>query len=818
MENFKQREYYKIFTGTNQEDGHDKVYLGYEGYTTEQTFKKDTVNYFHIPFFAETGTLSANQLALEGSTPGPIPYMADRIQEKLGGYSNTTHWGNPTDQPNGTWLCSWLYAISGETPVWLDRYYNPGKVSYQEALLGQVSYTINNPAYQDLPSSLKLDAGVWYQYFHHGEKSAADIVSTFNGDDNNRLRLGITSWSAEPQDISNYQNKILISNFKDNWALNLVEPDVTDSNSLNFDNSDFIDTRVIYNSSYNLQDDFTINFWVRNKNWADASGSQLLGNLNNGGYGVFFDNLKYYPFFVVPESFYGHLFYFNQEGINYYDLSLQPFTTNTPEQSGVSQPVQVGINSNSEVIVVDAGAVDSFYKLNHVGDVIAIPKTNANAAYLVRGTPKLLAIDGQNNNYVVTTFGTYIFDQNLIFVNVLSGTSDKYVTGDQIAFDINGVLQKESNCIDLKFDSNNNKWAIKNDGNLYCNNTLLSSLPIGGTNLAIDPEDNLWLLYAFNKIIKIDTKTQQPIKYFTVGTEDSINNEKNISFIYSYDRAKQTKTWYALIYHNNEKVLYQVTLDGFIKRSTTLPLKLNVKQTPPTSQEKQRLTFNCRGDFTGYEWKRIFNNVLYNNNNQIQFKISGQKPIKNDSINIFTLSVPVQYLTNNTWHLITCTYNTNVMKIFINGRLRDSLQIPGNYNVRYFRKNDLYIGTPCGKITNYNYEIASQALIFDGYIDNIRIYDYAIRPEFIDMFIRERFAAQNVIWNIPTARLQYVEGIERFFKHKLPGAKSPFFKVKVSGLQITDPNIRAQIEVAIKAAIEQTKPAYTELISVEWVD
>ena len=213
-----------------------------------------------------------------------------------------------------------------------------------------------------------------------------------------------------------------------------------------------------------------------------------------------------------------------------------------------------------------------------------------------------------------------------------------------------------------------------------------------------------------------------------------------------------------------------------------------------------------------------FNKVIYNNNPQIQFKICAQTFNKVSPINIFTLSVPTQYLTNNTWHLITCTFNTNEMKIFINGRLRDSLKLPGNYNVKYTRKNDLYIGTPCGKITNLNYETQSKALIFNGYIDDIKIYDYAIQPEFLDMFFRERFIGQDIIWNIPTANLQYVEGIERFFKHKLPGSKSPFFKVKVSGLQITDLNIRAQIEVAIKAAIQQTKPAYTELISVEWVD
>ena len=57
----------------------------------------------------------------------------------------------------------------------------------------------------------------------------------------------------------------------------------------------------------------------------------------------------------------------------------------------------------------------------------------------------------------------------------------------------------------------------------------------------------------------------------------------------------------------------------------------------------------------------------------------------------------------------------------------------------------------------------------------------------------------------------------RFFKHKAPGSKSTFFKIKLSGLSITDKNTRAMIEASVKAAVERTKPAYSELISVEWV-
>jgi hypothetical protein len=177
----------------------------------------------------------------------------------------------------------------------------------------------------------------------------------------------------------------------------------------------------------------------------------------------------------------------------------------------------------------------------------------------------------------------------------------------------------------------------------------------------------------------------------------------------------------------------------------------------------------------------------------------------------------VQYLTNDSWHLITGTYKNQTLSLYVDTRLRDQKVLPGNYNVSYLRKNDLFIGTPAGKFDNLNNELNSHALIFDGYIDNIKIYDYAINPTFLNMFVRAQFIAQDIFWNIPTTQIQYVEAIDRFFKHKAPGSKSTFFKIKIAGLDTTDENTRSLIESTIRESVEQIKPTYSELIAIEWV-
>lgn len=912
MDNFQQRNYYKLFTGTNETDGPDKLHLGYQAETSEIVFKKDSSTYFHIPYFTTTQNLSSGQLIGSGAIPGPIPAMADRIYKKQGNYGNSTPWGTTTDIPNGTWLCSWLYSLSGETPQWFDRYYNPGKINLTNALLGSISetYSINNPIYQDVPSTIRLEPGVWYQYFHHGEKTAQELVKTFAGPLSANLRLDVQNWSANPKDESIYNNKAFISNFKNDWALTLTEPDVTDRNVLNFNNTDFIDARVSYSDTYNSENEFTINFWVYNNDWSSVPATQLVGNLNYGGYSVFYNNLKYYPFFVVPETYYGHLFYFNQEGLNFLDKSTQPIVAELTATS-LSSPRQISINGEKEVLVLDVGGANSFYKMNHLGDILAVPRLSSEELYITEGEPKQFIVNKDNYSFFQTTSGLYLFDNNLTFVGVSSipyventnfsivdidysyntavklpqGTYTTTLTaitatgtgvnaifeievnslsaitnvsivsggenfklndvltinnsllsasnvvvvgspnltltatsvgfGGKFVYSLSGNLVYEPPCRDVKFDNSNQKWVIDNDGLLYCNSVELTSVS-NCTNLAIDPESNIWVIDTNNTITKINTSTKTIIDSFKIGVSNETNS-KNISFVYSYDRARNEKEWYGLLYNDADQTLYQITLNGLIKQTSDLPNNTNVELAPPTLQDKSLMRFNSYGDFTGYEWNRIFNNVLYNNNKQLQFKVAARKPIKNSPITTFGVSVPVQYLTNNTWHLITATYKNRTLSIYVDTRLRDQLVLPGNYNISYLRKNDLYIGTPTGKFANLNLETNSKALIFDGYLDNIKIYDYAITPSFLNMFVRSQFVAQDLYWSIPTTPIQYVEAVDRFFKHKAPGSKSTFFKIKIAGLGITDPNTRVTIEEAIKASVNQIKPGTSELIAIEWV-
>jgi hypothetical protein len=818
MSDFEQRKYYKLFTGANQESGYDKIHLGYEAETTEITLKKDTITYFHVPFFAEPQTLLQSTLVADGATPGPIPALADRIYKKLGNYGNTTPWGTPSERHDGQWLCSWLYAVSSEPPKWLDRYYDPGRLAYKEALEGRAEFTDyikQDFIYYDIPSSVILEPRVLYHYFHQGEQTAFKNIQTFAGPNKERLRLDVEDWSCmcpdniKPIDNSIYNNNITIDNFKNEWIVSLFDPGYQDRNSLSFNNKNFINCYVTYNEVYNLVNEFTTSFWVNNTDWLNATSTQLIGNLQKGGYGILYNNLNYNPFYAIPENTYGHLFYFNQEGNAYFEKNNQLILG---ERTNIAF---LNVNSNTEIVGIDV-IKKRAVKYNHLGDIITTSKDAEGGLLALEGNILNFVLSGNDDCVFYTSTNVYTFDKDLLLKTV-----SPYIPGNDecFAFNINGNLVKELSCKDIKFDNFNQKWTINNIGTLLCNNISLTSIPDNtNTNIAVDPENNIWVLAESNKVYKIEPRNKNIIDVFEIGVLTDQPDEKNISFIKTYNRNTNNFTWYAIIYHDFEKTVYQVTLDGKIFKNTFLPPKLNILDPVTALQDKDKLTFTTKGDFTGYETRRIFNKVLYNNNPQLQFKIAVTYPNRDLPYSINTLSIPVQYLVNETWNLITATFKNNNLKLFVNNFLRDSIQLPGNAEFNYEFKNNMYIGCPGGKTENLNIEINSQSVIWNGYIDSIRVYDYAIKPELIQYLVREKTVADDIIWNIPTTSLQYVEVIDRFFKHQIPGSKSAFFNIRLTGTQITDPSVRQRIENDIKLAVSQIKPAYTELLRVEWFD
>jgi hypothetical protein len=108
-------------------------------------------------------------------------------------------------------------------------------------------------------------------------------------------------------------------------------------------------------------------------------------------------------------------------------------------------------------------------------------------------------------------------------------------------------------------------------------------------------------------------------------------------------------------------------------------------------------------------------------------------------------------------------------------------------------------------------------MIFNGYLQSIKLYNRCLTQDELTLLVRSNVVGDDIYWNLHTPKVQYVEKIERMFKHKLPGSKSPFYRIKLSNLSITDPVIRALIEEEIKKIVSEINPGYVDFLEVQWL-
>lgn len=372
------RNYNKLYVHTDREEGSEKLLLGYQNDTRETVLSKDTETLFHVPFNAKTQKLVDSSLILDGATAGLFPAASDRIFKNNKNYGDSTPNGSTTDNANGLWFCSWLYKDESGNVKWMDRYYNPGTFTSALAisqLTEGLVYRKSESVYRDVESTMTLEPGVQYRYFHVGENTAKKLVTTFGGVSGERLKLNLENWGSDVVDTSSGARKVIVNTNGPTTDLYkpLIEPNRASAPVFRFDNPYSTEAYVDYDSDYNPTEEFTLAFWAYSSDWNNAQTTQLVGNFcSNGGYGVFIRNLDNYPFFVIPETNYGHVLYVNSGYIPFLDISLQ-----TTESVLTATPQFVAIDSDNHVITCNGDGSGTIIKYDNTKKILfATPITN----------------------------------------------------------------------------------------------------------------------------------------------------------------------------------------------------------------------------------------------------------------------------------------------------------------------------------------------------------------------------------------------------------------------------------------------------------
>ena len=790
---FKHRYYENLFTGVKQEKGNSNIGIGYSSYTLTKTFKSDALSYFHIPYNIypfEKLNINDSSLAISGATSSDNPYYSDKIFKKLNNYKYSSPFGEVSDTATNAYLCSWLSGGNdiNDKGVWLDRYYNPSTISYYDALVGTSSTFLtmdfeslsqitnnDNSVYDlyDVTSNLTFEKGALYAYHHVGNENSKTYVDTLSS---NLIVDNIDYYFTTLYDRKIYENEII---FDSNYfakvlsePLDLVSP---------FDN-------------------FSLSVDISNENWSLPFGSQIIGNYTNKGFGIF-NYRKITPYTLTFNK--NQVFLFNTQG--------EVIRTITTENNIVS--VQK-FEPNSIFLVFDEeGYVTKYSYIGTTLDKKFLPflKNNSRKSFYSYGNYTFILINSDWYR-VDSNILSYKEDSELNYnlVDISGGDPQSIVSRNNNVFLLSGYNPKIYG----------NEIYYINSTELFYYNILSEKIGVkidGDINDYVFLDNgSIYVIYDNNKIAVVDnldnnigfggSKTQ------LLSTITGFNNSigKGIDKIDEfYDKQKIDNFLTIVSLSSNDtdgKLVYTRVDENLENSSNTLT--------------------GITSPLTGFENNYNVNNYDYLNNNydngeNITCKVKLPNIYDVQTFETATLTYPLSNLSPG-YHNFTVTFDTlnGLFQFYIDGKSVDKYAFDsGKYSFGTIFDNSIYIGTEASYgnnklndiLNDVNYYNYGQFKLKDFYMYNTPLYLYDIAN-----IVRSKYKIQDLHFELPTGKRNYVENIERFFKNKLPGRKSNLVNVSIQDTGITDKPLQDDISEEIVSGIYKVLPANTKLNKVVW--
>ena len=821
-QNGVRRIYENIYTGTNQENGLDNVYLGFSSNTLALNFEPDKDTPFYFGPTSDRMPLSSSGLIEDGAIGGEIPFTSDRIYIKLQDYGEKIP---DSQQPpsitrySNTWLCSWLSGdIGSDKKVWMDRYYNPAYYTIDQALSTKLmTYNDKLCATQqytfDIPSEMYLEPGVLYRYFHTGRQNRLNFINHLSS---NSI-LQITDWTTSPlMDKSPIQNEGIIYNNK---------PTNLEAEYINLDGSN----HVLFPATTDLlsQSELTVSLWVNVPDWANVNGNQVFGNFYNSGFGLINDSSLTTPIITLVDNNTNILYNLNyrfsllsqiyltniDSGFSYSKKIIQRLTDYSYWVFDTASLMGVKLDVNNSVIINTNKNPDTIEKLNSLTQITQIE---------IDDNENLYIYDNVSKRYIILdTFGNFVPSVNGILGQ---GTLSNNTNSIQVTTEGKMIL-----CFGeySSVDNYNNIWEIVG-GNLYKNKTIFGN--IGQVQqMVFDADNYLWILNGQDTITKIDTKNNSIVfsirvgKYSTTPPDPCFDYKKQSRYMdfvrvpkdinsKSCDANTNATEDRVILVDLNDKQIYTLSSDGqLLTRLNFIGLTNN-----------QNVNILSDGGFTGYQYLRKFTSAI----KRFSWKIALANPnSQNQAVYIFPYDIKN---INTGWHMFTFTFNSKTGEInyYLDGIEQP---LPENYNfplspntqqIYYKYRTSLLLG--CQSIQNTTLNDIIQ--IDDGYkfvgkVAELRLYNKSLTKGEIEQLY---FSSINVaddrtlLWNMQIGERNYIEQIKNWFKFQLPGSKSKYFNINIHNLDVPD-NVKRIIEDGIKTNISKIAPANTSLYKLNWL-
>lgn len=859
------REYHKLHTGTYQKYGNDSIYTTFTTGTKEINFPSDQLTYFHMPqILTPYAQLNVNDstLAKSGAIAGDSPANADKIFKKR---SDIAKFNTPVDELNGSFLCAWLSGAgnSKNPPVWVDRYFNPSYssrvVALTSGLLEPIPYIDTHESLTrhlgasagrmnvyDKLSDIVFEPGILYAYHHVGRGNAQKVIDALQGH----------ILAADLPTFKNFNGTHILPAFDTQESVHLdVNGDVATGPA---PNSRSIEVPLLYEfdrDNYGITDvikstgSFTLNFWLFANDWGAPFGNQIVGNRITKGFGIFNETFVT-PFIAVPDQNKVHIYNSDVKYLatHFLKKNIVLFT-----KKGCSENYWI-VDDNNDVYEFDINGVvqDKIVSTDLTGkELVDIEISNRYLYILVRPNT------GENAEYFRYDFtrareSGYTGELlNAAIWNFRSGpgaTSTDNLSTCKIhavytgLSSSNGIIVTQQDALSSNSTDHNllsgtyifangstvdnlgKPWALQN-GEIYTFNATTSAniRALSATQIVeginIDRANNLWVLHDFNKVSKLD-------------------NDRNLLFTSTlssllpvsaarYNRSIDYITEFGLNgYISNPVVLVQSVSGSRIIKLDTNTGTTVTETSLLTGEDLPVQTFltspSAHKTYTGHDFirKNTLNNVprlearieltdLYNTSTTTQTYSS------------FVLTQTISGLSRG-WHNFTVVLDAErgEYKMYNDSVLVDYISLSGaKYSYSDVFESPLIVGASpfYTKLLLSEHLQQPQHYLANGIkIKNLKLYDKPLRYYEIKEHFQLLQDTTTVKWDIPVGQRNYIDTIERVFKHSIPGRKSQLVNINVKNTQITDPALINDIKAEVTSKIESELPVHCKINELGW--
>jgi hypothetical protein len=807
------RDYRRIYTGGNQIEGYANINLGYTSdYSSVITFKGDEFTYFHFPITAPEITIQNAGLEFAGAFAGVVPEFSDRIYKKLANYEDMVWWGGGEHHgvQDGTWLCAWLSGGDGENSVWVERYYNPGEISFENALTAEsggvvddIEFVPNSEPVQDLVSTMTLEPGAYYRYYHVGNGGFEKILESLKGitDDNLVIQLSDFTLGNVVNDESSNNNDGFISNYEnaDEVTLDIGFGSEEQSAILLNGNSE---VQVNSSTTLNVEDDKSISSWIYSRNWQNGRSSTLFTNYYKGGDKFEYMNHGLYYSYMVPNA------EFNEERFTVIpsELSGADQLIDYNDIDGVPVSVAIDLDGFQWIATYIAPTVSNptkqtlLFKLTSSGKVLE--SVSINPTDFDEEVAQLLIKD-DNFGYLVDVTGeAYEFD-----IHDIKFTGTTYSIGTDYAYiNMSGNFDSVGgNVLDLDQFDDGTLCTVQNDGangvRLHAGSTIQPPFDFQTFKHVVCDDDKYYFattydvsgtlrLYKFNK--DDDSIVEQSAM---IGGSNSIN----APFVTkeAIDGVVSTVIYWV---GGNQINKYYINSDG------EMELVLNFAT--------DNFIGTVNGDFSGYKLNKIINKL---NGSKPYLKYSALVGVPPDARKV-VLTSPAEELSDN-WHYFTIVKNSDEENItlYIDGETDPSKVLSGvPEGILYLTGSMLNIGGASDGSDPLFELLGLKDRDIDGGVSEFSIFSTVLSDTDVRSLYVSKFTGNDKMeWVVNNGKKDFVEEFQNMFKFKKPGIKSQFFNVIVKNLDLTDDE-KAVYEAFIRTEIVGLLPANVKMVNVIW--